>query len=414
MSNKRLLVLVILTKILILAFTPSFFSDLGYYFDLSGKMVSGDMPYIDFTFEYPPLAIIPIWLPALILKNFFLFSRENYIALFRFLFFFMDVLFLILIHKKYSQHKFYRRFLLIYAGCSLPLATLLYDRLDLFFGFMVFGSLHYCGHQKIKALFWSLIGIPYKLISLIFLPYILVTLFFEKNLKLKTWMKWIFLPIIGLSLVSYDLFDFEFLNFLNYHRIRGVQVESIWSSLYYILLFFSGQKIALDYSFGAQHVKYIPDWILFLANYSIIFILIFFFLAFLFKKIPLDEILLTSLLAFLCFSKVLSPQYLIWFLPLMIFFIDQKLELSLFMLSCFLSGLIFMNYGDFIALKPWTWWALNIRNLLLMFWLGIRIKKMAEMERFELSNGFHHYTLSKRAHSTALTHLRSKQCSNIS
>src|SRR5665647_2224317 len=32
--------------------------------------------------------------------------------------------------------------------------------------------------------------------------------------------------------------------------------------------------------------------------------------------------------------------------------------------------------------------------------------KMAELERFELSNGFHHYTLSKRAPSTARTQLR--------
>lgn len=32
---------------------------------------------------------------------------------------------------------------------------------------------------------------------------------------------------------------------------------------------------------------------------------------------------------------------------------------------------------------------------------------MAEMKRFELLNGFHHYTLSKRAPSTTRTHLRS-------
>lgn len=32
--------------------------------------------------------------------------------------------------------------------------------------------------------------------------------------------------------------------------------------------------------------------------------------------------------------------------------------------------------------------------------------KMAELERFELSNGFHHYTLSKRAPSTARTQLQ--------
>lgn len=31
---------------------------------------------------------------------------------------------------------------------------------------------------------------------------------------------------------------------------------------------------------------------------------------------------------------------------------------------------------------------------------------MAELERFELSNGFHHYTLSKRAPSTARTQLQ--------
>jgi hypothetical protein len=35
--------------------------------------------------------------------------------------------------------------------------------------------------------------------------------------------------------------------------------------------------------------------------------------------------------------------------------------------------------------------------------------KMAELKRFELLNGFHHYTLSKRAPSTTRTQLRIEQ-----
>lgn len=366
MSKNLMLLLAILIKISIMVFTPSINSDVWYYFDLAKKMVSGLIPYVDFKFEYPPLAIIPIWIPGLIKTD-----AAGYIQSFRFFQCALDLGFLFLFTHLFGDHQHYKRFLIIYSLISVFMAIMIYDRLDLIFSFMVFGCLVTTNE---RSLFWSLLGIPFKLLSAIFVPFQVVSFYQNKNLNLKSFLKWCVLPMALIWGIVLLLFKLKFLMFLSYHHARGIQIESTWATLYFLMQKFQGLGMQIEYAFVSQQLKDVPEWILFLANYSILVFLSLLLLLFYFKKNSLPQYLLTSLLVFMCFAKVLSPQYFIWLMPLMIFFIEEKLQLFLFALITAISGYILIHYGELMAQAPWAWWSLTIRNLALILWVILRFK----------------------------------------
>jgi hypothetical protein len=61
-----LILISIITKLLVLFTTVAVFHsfvdlfDFGYYFDHCLMIVNGQIPYVDFSFDYPPIAIVPI------------------------------------------------------------------------------------------------------------------------------------------------------------------------------------------------------------------------------------------------------------------------------------------------------------------------------------------------------------------
>ena len=144
--------------------------------------------------------------------------------------------------------------------------------------------------------------------------------------------------------------------------------------MYFLIKNILRQKFEIEYSFGAQHIKDAPAWILVLGNYTVIGVLSFLLIIYHLKKNQLPNVLLTALLTFVCFSKVLSPQFFIWFLPLMIFFIEEKVQLALFSIIAALSGYIFIHYGELMAQAPWAWWSLSLRNVLIIIWFGMRLR----------------------------------------
>lgn len=77
-----LILVSLVTKFLILFATTSVFHsfidffDFQYYFEHALSVTNGKIPYVDFGFDYPPLAFIPIFLafiPAYLLNNIFAF-----------------------------------------------------------------------------------------------------------------------------------------------------------------------------------------------------------------------------------------------------------------------------------------------------------------------------------------------------
>lgn len=371
MNKDLLLFLAILSKVLILLFTPSINSDVWYYSDLAQKMLQHQLPYFDFKFEYPPLAILPIWVPGLIQETLSSFRKDQYVENFRFLNFVLDLSFLFFLKYKFENTKNYSAYMVFNICLTFIMAPLMYDRLDLIFGFMifmVFMNLNF--KHKFESLFFSLLAIPFKLITILFVPYYGISFIKDRDFDFKIFWQKILTPALIFSFILVALFQFKFMDFLKYHNDRGVQIESTWATLHFIFQQFSKQPLMLEYSFGAQHLKFVPLWLKNLANYSFLFVISIMMLLTCLKAIPLKSIFLSTLLIFLSFSKVFSPQFLLWFIPLFIFDEIPKKDWIIFGFICLLTALVFIKYGDLMNQKPWAWWTLVARNGLLIYFTG--------------------------------------------
>lgn len=377
MNKNLVLFLAIFSKVVILFLLPSIISDLGYYYVQSVKILSGLIPYTQFKFEYPPLAILPIWLPGLFSKYFMELNESSYYKFYRFIFFTIDIGLLFYLKSRFENKPHFNRLILAITLISLPLAPLLYDRLDLLFGVILFGSMIcvYDG-KKMQGMSFAIFGIPFKLISLIFIPFFGLSFLSKRDFNLKSFLKWIGIPAALLLLGLLFYFRLDFLDFLKYHHNRGIQIESTWASIEFLMQKFNGGIIQPEYNYGAQHLKDVSTTLVFLANYTVIAMLGILFFMFIFLNINLNQMLLTSMVVFITFGKVLSPQFLIWFIPLIFFFVDSKKEVIIFGLISLLTGPVIFNYGAFINQAPWAWWSIALRNLLLLSWVGLRFQHL--------------------------------------
>lgn len=58
-----------LSRVLIIFYLAPYLSDVHYYQWISSLLSSGKIPYINFNFEYPPLSLIPIYLPDIVTQK---------------------------------------------------------------------------------------------------------------------------------------------------------------------------------------------------------------------------------------------------------------------------------------------------------------------------------------------------------
>lgn len=374
MNKDLLLFLAILSKVLILIYTPSINSDVWYYADLAQHMIHHQLPYFDFKFEYPPLAILPIWIPALIQDTLSHFNKDKFVEIFRCLNFVLDLMFLFYLKYKFESKNNYSSYLLFNICLSIIMAPLIYDRLDLIFGLFLFMTFVTLGERKkVEGLYYACAAIPFKLISVLFVPFFGISFIKDKDFDLKVIIQKILIPGLIFLFMIISLFQFKFLDFLSYHNERGIQIESTWATLHFMIQKLSHHPMMIEYSFGAQHLKNVPWWLTTIANYSFLVILLILMTLFYFKDIPLRRILFSTLMIFLAFSKVFSPQFLLWLIPLFILEQNSIKDLLIFGVMCLLTMFIFVDYGALMHQKTWAWWCLVARNGLLIYLVGTNI-----------------------------------------
>jgi hypothetical protein len=238
--------------------------------------------------------------------------------------------------------------LLFYVAGTLALWHLLYDRLDLIQSFAVTLSLallvgrwHYAWSFAVLAL-----AINFKLVPLVLAPvWVVGSLPAGRPLNL-TWAPLGRLAARGLLLAALTLGVFapfylwsggDSLGFLRYHRARGLEVESVWSSLPLVPGAF-GQPVEVAYSYGSVNVSSPLTPMLTRLAPIVTAALLLGATALLLVRArrvasaPGDadkaETLaqrhpsefagyaLMMLMLFVAANKVFSPQYLLWLLPL--------------------------------------------------------------------------------------------------
>lgn len=356
-------------------------ADIHIYFDYAGKILSGLFPYRDFGLEYPPGALPFFVLPRIFTNDLFTY-RQLFVAEMML----VDLLALLMVLWYWRKNGFSEKFVylagLTFTALPAMLGLFTYQRYDLAPAVLVLGAvILFVGGRRTPA--WILLGIGFavKLYPLILAPVILLASFKQKKLKNDLLLG---VPAAaGAAAVVWLPFMLKagskFWVFITYHAERGIQLESLYS-IFIVAAHFFGYPAATAVSFGSWNIESAVSPHLARSSFFVMLFLMTIVLvhSWLVVKLPywtvtdLPRLSVLMVLAFVIGGKVLSPQYLLWVLPLLAIALHEdspylKKTWGLFGLAVFGSFLIFpTNYFGLIKLELWPLLLLTVRNLLLV------------------------------------------------
>ena len=361
-----------ISRITLLFFSSPWLSDIPRYFYYSKLLIiDGKIPYRDFSFEYTPLVYVLFLSPAAIHKLLSL----NTIAAYRLLFSLSLLPFDYLLFRKFRNFENFSAAGLIYLVLSLGSFPFLFDRFDILMAFFLAwpflsGKIKKMNHLP---LYWG-VGAAIKLVSL---PPLLIYLLAQGRPVKKNLSAWMIamLPLF-LSLAIGIALSLGGSPFLSHHANRGVQVESLIANLA-ILIKISGfafSSAAFQYDFGSDQLVGIPGLSIFAKIFFWVSIsLTLFALWRVRERISPSSIGWIFISSFLSFGYVLSPQFILWIIPLGLI-VSSELDLkkrSLWLfaltLATALTTLHFLQYQSFLAMNPFSVGLLTVRNLSLFF-----------------------------------------------
>lgn len=256
---------------------------------------------------------------------------------------------------------------IIFALLLLFIGPIILFRFEILVVTLVIVSIYFFKKENIiaSAMFLAL-SIMVKVYPLIYLPYFLISLYRKGGIKSATHYLLVFIITSLTFLVFFMLlfrFNFNQLTYsLNYHVLKPVGVEGFWTSLVSLFqLISTGSPPTLEAKYLTWGISeqslILPMW--FFNNFWI-FILLLSYLFYIRKKdykfnpVFLLEITLVTVL----FSKLSSPQYLIWFFALIPLINIEKfisntrlcLVLIISLLVAFLTQYIYpLNYSEFLS-----------------------------------------------------------------
>ena len=370
----------------------------GLYFGYAEKMASLQMPYSDFPAEYPPLAMLLIFIPRL-----FSFSPFTYEIAFGVMVYIALLAGLICTYKladMYSDKP--RRYTNLYIILCICFFEFIIDRYDIFPTMMCLFALYFFKTNRMN-LAWVMIaiGTMTKLFPALLAPIFLIYLCM--NGKKKDALKGVGICVtIGIaSMLPFLISDPEtMLMFLTYHMDRGMQTESLVSS--FLMLFDKMGLVEIGYHFnyGSDHIYGpIPDAIAGVMIYIMAMLIAATYVAYgmIVNKIEEKNTFLGIALAsfavimlFILVNKVLSAQYIIWMIPFVVIIcaimdpIWEKRTEILFACALALTQLSFaINIGgraDPTAPYPTIGiLILVIRNIMLVILLGYMTKSLLSL-----------------------------------
>jgi hypothetical protein len=223
-----------------------------------------------------------------------------------------------------------------YLLCTTVLGQVLYERFDAALLLLLLGWVFatWKGTDRSPTSLWNDVaglllglGISLKLIPLVIAPFALLNLWRGSdggrrlcNCLRQTGMiaVGVFLPILPLlPTAGTHVFDF-----LRFHSVRGLEIESLPATLIY-LFSLVGMEMTIGFSFGSLNVIATPSHFVAQASTFILACTLVVLFAIAWRKARFDagdatRYGISAILMTLVFSKVLSAQYFLFALPLMI------------------------------------------------------------------------------------------------
>jgi hypothetical protein len=320
------------------------------------------MPYRDFTVEYPPLALGVLALPRLLTDDWVQYAY-GFQAMMAVVFLGVGMVLVRLLTLVRPDLELPAAF-----GWSLALVVLLLTgsyilrRYDLLLSLTLAGALLARLRQR-PGLAGLLLGTAaaLKLWPVLLLP-VFVTYHQEKRGRWKLLAGAAALPVLSHAVLM-PMIGMRVFAYLHYHSGRGMQIESLWSSVLMVLskaLTVPSTNLrthgAMD--LGMPVAFPIMNWVATAVMLSAIVICAIAGIAAVRNSEPprraqrLVQAMVLMIAGTIVAAKVFSPQYLIWLFPVA-FLARQRSVFWLYLLCLLLTRCYFPHFYDVLAFRQW-------------------------------------------------------------
>jgi hypothetical protein len=344
-----------------------------YYYKYSARTLSGHVPYRDFVFEYPPLALPLFVLPQLVTSDF-----EHYRIAFMVEMFVFDVAAIVLIARhggEKADAKAVAGRLAWYSVYCALLAPLLIGRYDLAPTALAFAAASWWfAGRNIAAGFTAGLGTLVKVFpGVVAAPALVWEAFQLRSTRVRGLVAFLGTVVAGAA-VWLALGGTRVVESLAYHTQRGVEVESLYGGGLFLAGVIRGTKVPWVNNYDAFHV--VPEWgaslaaLAFPLQAAALLVVMFAF----WRSGMRDSMRYSAaaVLAFILFCKVLSPQYMIWLFPFIAVLEGRagSVARQIFLLGCITTAMFYPGpgYGMMLEHRAGAILLLNFRNALLL-WL---------------------------------------------
>ena len=293
------------------------------------QILSGEIPYRDFTSEYPPLALLSFVLPALVSRRDLVYGLAFAVEMLL-----LDFLILKLLAVLDRCLKIpHERTLTVYTLFVFAVGPIIISRYDILPAALTLAAIA-SFVTNLNALAFALValGVTAKVYPIIIAPLMVIYLLRDLNMKKLIWGSISFITtLLVLNLPFYLASPENFIGFLTYHAERGLHSESTYASWLLISKLLGLTDVTGVFSYGSWNLASpLADK---LAKLSFPFSAILLFVlyavyAWKLWKSPRNNLMSSenardfvrfstlSVAIFIASSKVFSVQYLIWLMPL--------------------------------------------------------------------------------------------------
>lgn len=296
--------------------------DIGIYFVDASKLLSGFLPYRDFTFEYPPVSLIFFGLPRMITS-----SDTLYTTIFQYEVLVFDIIGLLLVFdigRRLGAPSW--RPLLIYTLGVLAVGPIIIQTFDIFPAVMTLAAIYLFWLGKHRAS-WAMLalGMLTKIYPIVIAPIFLLIYFRDRQFKQIRDGLLVFCAVCLIIVLPFVILGSDsILSLVNYHSQRGIQIESTYSAIILVLAKMGFTTVQTELAFGSSNVvnPAAPVLAQFSTYVTALSLLVVYW--FIYRQVQLGKsqfihlgaYAMLALVTTIATSKVLSPQYLVWLMPL--------------------------------------------------------------------------------------------------
>ncbi len=359
--------------------------DLRYYFRASSLLISGQMPYRDYGFAYPPLSLVPFLLPHVV----FLGHKADF-ALYNKAFLVESCcwslgvsLLLVRLTTRWKFPMKREAALCCYAILVLVFAALLPWRFDLFPALLTLAAF-YCLLSAKSFSAGILLGLAAaaKLYPLVILPVFALYLIALGQRRAAALLVSGTVGSVVICLLPFMRIPFSTLfTFLSFHQKRGLEIESLGAGVLIIAHAAGWTNAKMVVNYGACNLSSASAPAI-IHCLPIIFALMLGLTLYMARSSfqrdidrfgtiepgTLARFTLTALMAFIASNKVFSTSYVIWLLPF-VPLLRPKEAVQMIILFAMTITIYPYNFGELLGMHPFGIWLLNLRNLYLLILL---------------------------------------------